>query len=316
MSSKSIEEFKENFNTIKLIPCLKVNEDIMSGIEKEVKEIIEKNQASEVITNTHVTNWTKPYGEALQFSLYNATGDTNDFSTDHNHSQKDNKNEKDKFFFNKNYINIYKIFKIFEKSILNLRLNGMGNKSGLSPHKEYNIIGNKIKLRFHLPVITNNSANAMLDNEIFHLERGIIYFFNNGCIHDAKNDGMEPRYHLVWDVWLNNEIYEKILNVENSKNEFTLVSKIPKETISELLISKPYNLKQYEDERLGHQKYIPELEKIRWKISNLYRTILKREPDNEGLELWSNKLLKKELDFEKIRKEFFDSEEFNRIKNN
>ena len=83
-----ITEFKQKFNTEKLIPCFKINENIMDGIEKEVRKIIEKNQASKVVEKTHGTNWTKPYGEALQFSLYNTTGDTNDFSTDHNHSQK------------------------------------------------------------------------------------------------------------------------------------------------------------------------------------------------------------------------------------
>ena len=84
--------------------------------------------------------------------------------------------KKNKFFFDKNYTNMYKVFKIFEKTIVNLRLNGMGEKSGLSPHKEYNVVNDKFKLRFHLPVITNDSASVMLGNEIFHLKRGIIYF--------------------------------------------------------------------------------------------------------------------------------------------
>jgi len=56
-----------------------------------------------------------------------------------------------------------------------------------------------------------------------------------------------------------------------------------------------------------------EIKKI---IRKYYITFLDREPDIEGLEFWSNKLLNKNIDFESIRKEFFNSEEFNQIKNN
>ena len=306
--SHTIEQFKKKFQTIKLIPCLKVNESIMNGIENEVREIIKKYERSKVAQKKHATNWTEPYGEAIQYSLYNTTRDTTDFSTDHNHTQKD------KIFFDTNYINIYKIFNMFKHSILNLRLNGMGWNSGLSPHKEYNILGNKYKLRFHLPVITNSSAWSSLDIERFRLKRGIIYFFNNGCIHDAGNEGKNTRYHLVWDAWLDSSLYDKFLNVGNPESPFPeVVSRIPKEMINELLHSESYELERYVDEKFGPQKYDPNLEKIRLKIFNLYREILEREPDKEGLEYWSNKMLNDNMTLQAVKQEFYNSPEYEQL---
>jgi len=223
----------------------------MSGIESEIKQIIETYSNSEVSKKEHITNWTKPYGKAIQYSLYNSTGDTKDFANDHNISQFDDKG-KEKKFFDSNYKNTYNLFKMFQHAVVNFRLNGMGKNSGLSPHKEYNIHGERYRIRFHLPVFTNNSAWVMLDDEKFWLKKGYIYFFNNGLIHSAGNNSEQTRYHLVWDTMLDQKLFDEFLDTENIHNPHPeLVSRIGKETISELMHSEPCKIGNYEDQKVG-----------------------------------------------------------------
>ncbi len=239
----SIEQFKKEFPSIKLIPCFKVKDSVMNEIEKEAKQIIENHLVSEVSSEKHVTNWTKPYGKAVQFSLYNVSGDTSDFSKDHNHSQEN------KFFVEPNAKNINSIFKMFEHSVVNFRMNGMGKNSGLSPHREHNIIDKRYRCRFHLPVFTSKNAWVMLGWEKFWLKRGIIYFFNNGFVHSAGNTSEETRYHLVWDTFLDDKLFNDFFNEENLELPYPKVlTKIPKEEINDLLYSEPVEITNYEEE--------------------------------------------------------------------
>ncbi len=250
--TENIKKFKEDLMKIKLIPCFRVKQDLMKNIEHEVRQIIKENDSSSVAQSNHVTNWTKPYGDAIQYSLFNTTGNTLDFSTDHNLSQMDNNGEKMKFFFNKNFKNIYEIFQMFENGIMNLRINGMGKNSGLTPHKEYNIHDGRFRIRFHLPVLTSNKAWVMLNGEKFRLQKGIIYFFNNGQIHSAGNEGDEIRYHLVWDVWLDDKLYENFLDVPNLLNPNPdLLIRLSEEESSQLIKSEPFELTTYEDQLEG-----------------------------------------------------------------
>ena len=101
---------------------------------------------------------------------------------------------------------------------LNMRLNGMGKKSGLSPHEE-NVIhwyGAArptrffARVRFHLPMQTNEQALMLMQGETFHFQAGYVYFFHNGTVHSANNQGDTYRYHLVWDMLLSRETYAQM----------------------------------------------------------------------------------------------------------
>ncbi len=242
----SIDQFKEHYPSIKLIPCFRVKDSVMNEIEKEVKQMTENCQKSLVNSPDHITNWTKPYGTAIQLSLFNSSGDTSDFSTDHNNSQKG------KFFVEPNAKNVNSILKMFEHSVLNFRINGMGKNSGLSPHKESNIRNGWHKCRFHLPVFTSKNSWVMIGWEKFWLKRGIIYFFNNGLVHSAGNTGEETRYHLVWDTILDDKLYNEFFNEETMEIPYpNLLTRIPKEEINELLYSEPVEVTSYEEQGTG-----------------------------------------------------------------
>jgi hypothetical protein len=241
--TNSIEQFKEQYPSTKLIPCFRVKDSVMNEIEKEVKQLTENCQKSLVNSKEHPTNWTKPYGTAVQLSLFNTSGDTSDFSTDHNNSQNN------KFFVAPNAKNVNSIFKMFEHSVVNFRINGMGKNSGLSPHKESNIIDKRYKCRFHLPVFTNKNSWVMIGWEKFWLKRGIIYFFNNGLVHSAGNNGEEIRYHLVFDTILDDKLYNEFFNKENLELPYpNLLTRIPREEINELLYSEPVEVTTYEEQ--------------------------------------------------------------------
>ena len=243
----AIEEFRKHHSETRLIPCLRVKDSIMNDIEKEILILVKNFEISEKNTKKHGTDFTKPYGTITQSCLYNTTGNLLDFSTDYQMS----KNEK--FFFDPNYKNIHYIFKMFEQNLINFWLIGMSKKSGLSPHKVLsNNDGKKFRVRFHLPVITNSSAWVMLDWQKFWLKRGIIYFFNDGCIHTAGNDGNQTRYHLIWDCVLDEKLFDTILNVNNNNSpDPKLVSRISKEEIKDLMYSEPCEVTDYEIEQLG-----------------------------------------------------------------
>lgn len=250
--SDRLEEFMNKFYDVKIIPCLLVNEIIMNNIENEVTQIIKDGQMSFVGEKEHVTNWTKPYGAAIQFSLYNTSKSTSDFSTDHNLLQTDNSGERKKSFVNPNLKNLHAFFSLFENHVMNFRLNGMGKNSGLSPHREYNIHDSRYRIRLHLPVITNDSAWMMVDGEKFHFKRGVVYFFNNGLTHAAGNDGNEVRYHLVWDNWLDETFFTKVLDLTNDNTfDKNIVTKLPPQMSTLLSKSEPYHYTEYEDQVKG-----------------------------------------------------------------
>jgi len=47
-------------------------------------KLFKVREPSSVGDYDHVTNWTQPFGQAVQFSLLNASGRFDDTSTDHN----------------------------------------------------------------------------------------------------------------------------------------------------------------------------------------------------------------------------------------
>ena len=57
-------------------------------------------------------------------------------------------------------------------------------------------------------------------------------------------------------------------------------------------------------------------EEIENKITELYRTILCREPDERGLKYYSQKLMDKEITFKEIKYLFFNSSEYLTLQSN
>ncbi len=96
--------------------------------------------------------------------------------------------------------------------LINFRLNVLRPSSALPAHEEHipfrtqaGTVG--ARLRFHLPIQTNDEAELHLDGLVYQLKTGIIYLVNQGCVHAAQNRGSQTRAHLVWDSLLTEELF-------------------------------------------------------------------------------------------------------------
>jgi hypothetical protein len=200
----------EHRGGLKMFACGRLEDSWFKQIRSEVNEILNSQPSSDVTSKNHVTNWTRPTGEAHQFSLFNSSGRTDDFLSDHSFDR-----SAKKLTF-PHLMAIQRFANLFGTSLLNLRLNGLGKSSGLGAHEERPIepstYGLMYKIRFHLPIYTNPDARICLDGEMFHFEPGVLYFFNQACVHAAINLGDEPRYHFVLDCLLNRRLHASLLS--------------------------------------------------------------------------------------------------------
>lgn len=191
------------------IRCLRffhVLESSFALLISDIEKFRNKNQPSAVAAADHITHWVGYQGEVLQFSLLNGSGRTNDFSTDHNFSCKD------KWFFDDLAYPTLSKFIADLPHLINFRIIVLTPGSALPPHEEHipfrtqqGTIG--ARLRFHLPINTNPSAEINLDGQVYHTEAGVIHLINHGCVHTAYNHGEQARVHLVWDSLLTKELY-------------------------------------------------------------------------------------------------------------
>ncbi|MEM5481096.1 aspartyl/asparaginyl beta-hydroxylase domain-containing protein [Pseudoalteromonas fuliginea] len=191
-----------------------IEDEALADIHNEIEELVKESSASSVADPKHITNWTKPKGKASQYSLFNTSGDFNDFSTDHNGSNLNKKTT---------HLELYPVLKKLIDSFpnkLNCRLNRMGsNGGGLSPHEEHIFLNSRwvnlsssMRIRIHIVLKTNEQSKMYLRNEEYHYSLGKVYAFNNGAVHSAINNGKEDRYHIVMDCVLNDETFDFLVN--------------------------------------------------------------------------------------------------------
>ncbi len=203
---REIRKANHHRGGLKCLKLFQVEPEYLDRLVGEVRRIAAEANPSEVASESHATNWTKPFGKAVQYSLLNTSGRLDDFSTDHDSSV-----ENKRFHYAEEFPALDAFIRTFTYAT-NMRLNGMGAGSGLSPHEEHTVHYESgtayIRARFHLPIVTNESVNMQLEDELYHFEAGSIYYFNNGCIHAARNMGESIRYHLVWDMMFTRQTYE------------------------------------------------------------------------------------------------------------
>lgn len=59
------------------------------------------------------------------------------------------------------------------------------------------------QVRLHIPIITNDKVKFTVDDKDYHLKEGRLYYVNFSKKHYVRNDGKEPRTHLVLDLKVN-----------------------------------------------------------------------------------------------------------------
>lgn len=174
------ELFKANHHKggLKCARLFAVNSSFFERLSQEVLDIVQTYTPSDVGHQNHRTHWKNPYGTAIQFSLFNTSGRFDDTSSDHAKVIKGKK-----FHYGDRYPTLDKFIATFP-DLYNMRINGMAAKSGLSPHEEHIVWQPEapglrhtyfFRARFHLPIVTNDKADMMLDGYHFHFNEGYIY---------------------------------------------------------------------------------------------------------------------------------------------
>jgi hypothetical protein len=190
--------------------CLRIFEvdaGAFAALRADVIGLCRDERPSDAARPGHVTSWTRPRGEVLQFSLLNESGRFDDFSRDHDASCRGKR-----FHAAAVYPALARFVAAFPDTV-NFRINILGPRSGLPPHEEHTLIrtrsgGVGARLRFHLPVVTNAAAELTLDGDVVHLDASVCHFVNHGCVHGASNGhATESRIHLSWDMLLTRETF-------------------------------------------------------------------------------------------------------------
>jgi hypothetical protein len=215
----------EHRGGVRCLQLFRMTEPVFARLAGDVEQLCRDERPSEVGLAGHVTYWTRPFGEVLQFSLLNRSGRFDDFTTDH-----------DRSCIGKTFgaAARYPALAAFVASLphaVNVRINVLGPRSGLSPHEEHVLIrtGATIgaRVRFHLPITTSSAAELMLDGDIYRLARGTLYFINHGCVHAAANHGDAPRIHLAWDQLLTRDVFDVMFGARGLPDGERLAEWIP-----------------------------------------------------------------------------------------
>jgi hypothetical protein len=177
------------------------------ALRAEVLRLCEVERSSDVHEREHVTHWTQPHGAVRQFSLYNRSGQCDDFRDDHDLSCQGKR-----FHSALAYPGLAR-WSASLPHLINLRVNLLGPGAGLAQHEEHSLFalpGGRaaIRARFHLPVVTSPRARMMLDGIACRFVPRTIYYFNQGCVHAAENPAGTARVHLVWDQLLTREVFD------------------------------------------------------------------------------------------------------------
>lgn len=235
----SVLRAKRHEGGLKVWPCLAVDTEWFGQIRDEVSRLVERRVPSDATRADHPSNWAGVVGSATQHSLFNHTGDTSDYGSDFN-SQSHNKS-----FADSDSPAIERLVSCFAGRLHNFRVNTFFSRSGLKPHEEPIVKDSLICLRFHLPVLTNERATLVLDGERFHFEPGIVYFFNKGCVHSAENLGETPRYHFLWDLWLDQWVFDTMFAHDGEATPHPGLRRIETARAGRLCASSPVEITEY-----------------------------------------------------------------------
>lgn len=208
----------ENFHRhgIRCLRLFRADSDFLTEIQAEVTDIVRTCASSNTADPTHITNAvTKPVGETSYYSLYNATGDTSDWSTDYNCEFAGKA-----FIDARGYPNLNRLLSFFLDTT-QFKILGLGPGASLSPHDSsilYRRNGRyHVMLRLHLPVVSPPNATMLIGDQLYRFEEGSVFYFNHGCVHSAQNPSGVWRYHVVWDMRLTERSYRTLFSDEDAE---------------------------------------------------------------------------------------------------
>jgi len=219
LEDRRIQTVAEPMRLHKLSPAF------FEQVKQETLRMIEKNAAVDVSSKTHPIQWVLSYGRTASYSLIAASGNVSDtsdlltFDTQKKH-----------FSQAEQYPALDTLMKLFPHTT-NWRINVLHESdagsasavryqaSGFSPHRAYilhevrdTVTGDDktvLRMKFHLPIVTNDYVDMHQYDRSYVFHPGDVYFFTNGIPHSVENRGNGPRIHLIWDMLLSEDTWNR-----------------------------------------------------------------------------------------------------------
>lgn len=172
-----------------------------AGLQHDCDQLVAQAPYRDLSTREYKTGFAVAVADVRHWSLFNRSGLTDDHGDDFDYSA---------FGLSKKRAHggttIVHVAQTIP-DLVNLRLAYLGAGAALTVHEEHitRIVGRDkvaLRCRFHIPIRSHPSARMMLEGHQYRYEPGFLYAFNNGCVHDARNDSPEPRLHLIFDALL------------------------------------------------------------------------------------------------------------------
>ncbi|TDQ23808.1 aspartyl/asparaginyl beta-hydroxylase domain-containing protein [Tenacibaculum caenipelagi] len=134
-------------------------------------------------------------GEWKAIPLYSSSGDTSNIFAFQNNN---------KAVLETPIMNDCKYFKevisSIKSPILSARLLRLGTGAEIKPHRDYKLGYEDGNFRLHIPIITNNNVQFLLNDVQLKMLPGECWYTNVNFIHSVANYGKEDRIHLVIDA--------------------------------------------------------------------------------------------------------------------
>lgn len=98
----------------------------------------------------------------------------------------------------------------FECPLLSVRLMRLAPGSVIKEHTDFDLSIEDGTARLHVPIQTNPDVDFRLCGERMPLHAGECWYLKLSEPHSVRNDGSEPRVHLVLDVTVNSWLAELV----------------------------------------------------------------------------------------------------------
>lgn len=134
-------------------------------------------------------------GEWKAIPLYTSNGDASNIYA----FQNDNNTIQETPIMNDcNYFR--EVINSFQSPILSARLLRLGVGAEIKPHRDHQLGYEDGSFRIHIPIVTNNQVQFILNDEQLNMLPGECWYTNVNYLHSVANKGTEDRVHLVIDA--------------------------------------------------------------------------------------------------------------------
>jgi len=102
------------------------------------------------------------------------------------------------------------IFEKFECQVETFRIHTLDGGASIQKHRDTGYSLEQGKVRLHIPILTNENVDIIIDNQIVKMNNGECWYCNFNEPHEVHNRSEMPRVHLILDClvndWLQNVI--------------------------------------------------------------------------------------------------------------